>query len=58
VLHDHLLTCQLSIKMKRMNKIKLVDRYVDKIFRFLNGETFNINMEEFIYPQTQNNERE
>ncbi len=44
--------------MKRMNKIKLVDRYVDKIFRFLNGETFNINMEEFIYPQTQNNERE
>ena len=44
-------------------EIKLVDRHASESLppsalafsRFLNGETFNLNMGEFIYPQTRNN---
>jgi hypothetical protein len=39
-------------------EIKLVDRYITMFFffydRFLNGQTFNLSMGEFIYPQTRN----
>ena len=43
-------------------EIKLVDRHAYQYFsflfygyRFLNGETFNLSIGEFIYPQTRNN---